>query len=82
MRCSHVLRTTTARKPYPADVSDDERALVAPYLSLLRESAKQRHHPLREVFNGLRRLVRYGVAWRAMPNDLPPWHAVYAQVQR
>jgi transposase len=27
-------------------------------------------------------LVRYGVAWRAMPNDLPPWHAVYDQAQR
>jgi transposase len=26
--------------------------------------------------------VRYGVAWRALPNDLPPWHAVYQQAQR
>jgi transposase len=34
------------------------------------------------VFDGLRYLVRYGVAWRAMPNDLPPWHAVYDQAQR
>ncbi len=72
----------TARKPYPSDVSDDEWALVAPYLTLLRESAQQRDYPLREVFNGLRYLVRYGVAWRAMPNDLPPWHAVYDQAQR
>lgn len=71
-----------ARKPYPSDVSDDEWALVAPYLTLLRESAEQREHPLREVFNGLRYLVRYGVAWRAMPNDLPPWHAVYDQASR
>src|SRR4029453_6417489 len=44
--------------------------------------APPREHPLREVFNGLRYLVRYGVAWRAMPNDLPPWHAVYDQAQR
>ncbi len=34
------------------------------------------------MFNGLQYLVRYGVAWRAMPNDLPPWHAVYDQAQR
>ena len=33
-------------------------------------------------FNALRYLVRYGVAWRAMPNDLPPWAAVYQQAQR
>jgi transposase len=70
------------RKPYPSDVSDDEWSLVAPYLCLLREDAPQRSHSLREVFNGLRYLVRYGVAWRAMPNDLPPWHIVYDQAQR
>jgi transposase len=73
---------TTVRKPYPSDVSDEEWALVAPYLTLLPENAGQRTHKLREAFNGLRYLVRYGVAWRAMPNDLPPWHAVYDQAQR
>jgi transposase len=70
-----------ARKPCPSDVSDEEWALVAPYLTLLPEGAGQREHPLREVFNGLRYLVRYGITWRAMPNDLPPWYAVYDQAQ-
>ena len=70
------------RKPYPSDVSGEEWALVAPYLALLPEDAGQREHPLREVFNGLRYVVRHGVPWRAMPNDLPPWHAVYDQAQR
>jgi transposase len=55
---------------------------VTPYLTLLPEAAGQRERPLREVFNGLRYLVRYGVAWRAMPNDLPPWQAIYDQAQR
>lgn len=55
---------------------------MVPYLTLLPEDARQRTHKLREVFNGLHYLVRYGVAWRAMPNDLPPWHAVYDQAQR
>jgi transposase len=73
---------TTTRKPYPSDVSDEEWALVAPYLILLPEHAGQRTHRLREVFNGLRYVVRYGITWRAMPNDLPPWHAVYDQAQR
>src|SRR5215471_11230864 len=70
------------RKPYPSDVSDDEWSLVVPYLTLMREDALQREHSLRELFNGLRYLVRYGIAWRAMPNDLPPWFAVYQQAQR
>ncbi len=48
----------------------------------MREDAAQRQHSLRELFNGLRYLIRYGIAWRAMPNDLPPWAAVYQQTQR
>ena len=48
----------------------------------MREDAAQREHPLRELFNGLRYVIRYGIAWRAMPNDLPPWFAVYQQAQR
>ena len=70
------------RKGYPSDVSDDEWAFVAPYLTLMREDAPQREHDLREVFNGLRWIVRAGAAWRMMPNDLPPWEAVYQQTQR
>jgi transposase len=70
------------RKPYPSDVSDAEWALIAPYLTLLREEAGQREHSLREVFNGLRYVVKTGAPWRWMPNDLPPWAAVYQQAQR
>lgn len=70
------------RKPYPTDVSDDEWAFVAPYLTLMTEDAPQRDYPLREVFNGLRYVARGGIAWRMMPNDLPPWSTVYQQTQR
>ena len=70
------------RKPYPSDVSDEEWSLVSPYLTLINETAPQRQHSLRELFNGLRYVIRYGIAWRAMPNDLPPWFAVYQQAQR
>jgi transposase len=70
------------RQIYPSDVSDLEWAFVAPYLTLMREDAPQRDHPLREVFNGLRYLVRSGEAWRMMPHDLPPWYTVYQQTQR
>ncbi len=70
------------RKAYPSDVSDEEWALVAPYLTLMIEDAPQRDFPLREVFNGLRWIVRTGAQWRLMPHDLPPWHVVYQQSQR
>ncbi len=70
------------RKAYLSDVSDDEWAFVAPYLTLMREDAPQREHSLREVFNGLRYIMRTGMQWRMMANDLPPWHTVYQQTQR
>jgi transposase len=70
------------RKPYPSDVSDDEWAFVAPYLTLMTEDAPQRDHSLREVFNGVRWLARAGAQWRMLPNDLPPWYTVYQQTQR
>lgn len=70
------------RKAYPSDVSDEEWAFVAPYLTLMREDAPQRDYELREVFNGLRWLVRTGAPWRMMPHDLPPWYTVYQQTQR
>jgi len=70
------------RKSYPSDVSDDEWAFVAPYLTLMSEAAPQREYPLREVFNGLRWLVRTGAEWRLMPHDLPPWSAIYQQTRR
>jgi transposase len=70
------------RKAYPSDVSGEEWALVAPYLTLMTEDAPQRDYPLREVFNGLRWVVRTGAPWRWLPHDLPPWQAVYQQSQR
>lgn len=71
----------SVRKPYPSDVSYDEWSLVVSYLTLVREDAPQRQHSLPELFNALRYVVRYGIAWRAMPNDLPPWFEVCQQTQ-
>src|ERR1700745_839917 len=70
------------KERYPSDVSDDEWAFVAPYLTLMTEDAPQREHSLREVFNGLRWVGRGGAQWRMMPRALPPWHTVYQQTQR
>jgi transposase len=70
------------RKPYPTDVSDEEWAFVAPYLTLMSEEVPQRRHDLREVFNALRWIVRAGAPWRMLPTNFPLWQAVYQQTQR
>lgn len=70
------------QKAYPSDVSDKEWALVAPSLTLMTEEAPQRVHNLREVFNGLRWIIRAGASWQMMPHDLPRREVVYQQSQR
>ena len=55
-----------SRKLYPSDVSNDEWALVAPYLTLLPESAGQRSYPLRE---GLQRAALQCEDRRTMAMD-------------
>jgi transposase len=73
---------TTSRTPYPSDVTDEEWAFIAPYLTLMTVAAPQRRHDRREVFNALRWLVRTGSQWRSLPHDFPPWAAVSQQAQR
>src|SRR5215467_9480526 len=72
----------STRTPYHTAVSDEEWAVVAPYLTLLPADAGQRNYPLREVFNGVRDLVKSGAHWRLMPHDLPPWPLVSQQMRR
>lgn len=76
------FRTSSGRIGYDSDVNDQEWAFCCPYLVLMEPDAPQRVHDLRAVFNALRYVVRNGCRWRALPNDLPPWEAVYQQGQR
>jgi len=46
------------------------------------EDAAQRDYPLRDVFNALRYIAKTSSQWRFLPNDLPPWEAVYQQMRR
>ncbi|HET8680796.1 MAG TPA: IS5 family transposase [Micromonosporaceae bacterium] len=39
-------------------------------------------HDLRAMLDAIGYVTRYGVEWRALPVDFPPWEAVYAFFQR
>jgi len=54
------------RQPYPSDVTDKEWAFVVPYLTLMTEDAPQQAYDLREVFNGVRWMIRTGAQWRIL----------------
>ena len=69
---------------YPSDMTDAEWEVLGPQARAVM--AELRHgpggrpmaHRLRVVVDAIRYLVRYGVEWRALPADFPPWQAVYA----
>lgn len=78
----HVRWMKATRKSYLSDVTDAEWEFLVPYLTLMREDAPQREHPLRELFNAVRYVVKTGCQWRFLPHDFPPWEAVYQQARR
>jgi len=43
--------STPTRKAYPSDVSDEEWSLIAPYITLMTETAPKREYPMREILN-------------------------------
>jgi transposase len=49
------------QRSYPTDIIDEEWAFVAPYLTLMKEDAPQQEYSLREVFNGLRYVIKAGL---------------------
>lgn len=76
------MESSAPRKPYSSDVTDEEWAFVAPYLTLMTPDAPQRKYDLRAVYNALRSVLRTGAQWRYLPHEYPPWEAVYQQMQR
>jgi transposase len=73
---------------YPSDVTDTEWELLRPeaeaMMAQLRRSPAGRpmEHDLRAVLDAIGYVTRYGIEWRALPVDFPPWQAVYAFFER
>ena len=65
------------RRPYPSDVSDGEWAVLAPLFPPKRTRGQPRLHPVRELLDAIRYVLRGGIAWRALPHDFPPWSRVW-----
>ena len=48
----------------------------------MRADAPQGDDSIRDVYNGLRWIIRTGAHGRRLPHDWPPWATVYQQSQR
>ena len=62
---------------YPSDLTNEEWAVLQPLLPVPQGRGRPREHHLREVMNGIRYVLRYGIPWDAMPKDLPPSSICY-----
>ncbi|MFF0147666.1 transposase [Amycolatopsis sulphurea] len=73
---------------YPSDLTDEQWEVLEPearaVMAELRKSpaGAPMRHDLRAVLDAIGYLTRYGIEWRALPVDFPPWEAVYAFFQR
>ncbi|HEY5984883.1 MAG TPA: IS5 family transposase [Streptosporangiaceae bacterium] len=70
---------TPTTRAYPSSLTDAEWALLQP---LVQRPATPRggrppKHPLRQIIDAIRYLVRTGCAWRLLPRDFPPPGTVY-----
>src|SRR5271165_1448976 len=62
---------------YPSDLTDEEWALVEPFIPPARRGGNKRTVSVRAVVNGLMYVLSTGCQWRAIPKDLPPRSTVY-----
>ena len=62
---------------YETDLTDAEWALVEPLMPGPNPRGRPRAWPLREIINAIFYVLRGGVAWRLLRNDLPPQTTVY-----
>ena len=60
-----------SRKPYPSDRSAVQWERVAPLIPPAKPGGSPRRVDMREVRGGIVYLTRAGMAWRALPHDLP-----------
>ena len=70
------------RKNYPTDLTDEQWEMVRPLLPKAKPGGRPRSVDLREVLDGVLYVVRGGVPWRMLPNDLPPWGTVHYYYRR
>jgi putative transposase len=61
----------------PTDLTDAQWAILEPLVPPPQPGGRPPAHARHELINAMLYVLRGGIAWRAMPHDLPPWQTVY-----
>lgn len=70
------------RQSYTSDLTDEQWALIEPFLPKVLPWGRPRRYPYREIVNAIFYLLRTGCQWRNLPHDLPPWSLVHYYYHR
>jgi len=71
------MSTTTERKTYASDLTNQQWQLLDPLLPEQKEGGRERQVDLREIINAINYRTRTGCAWEMLPHDLPAKSTVY-----
>jgi transposase len=62
---------------YPSDLTDEEWALVEPFIPPAKRGGRKRETDMRAVMNAVMYILSTGCQWRYIPTDLPPRSTVH-----
>ncbi len=66
---------------YPSDLTDEQWAVLAPYvvkpLPVVRGKGRPPKQDFRAEINGMLYVLKTGCQWRMLPKEFPPWQTVY-----
>jgi putative transposase len=64
------------RRRYLTDLTEEQWALLEPWLPPNRGPGRPTRRDLREIVNALLYFTRTGCQWRLLPREFPPWTTV------
>jgi putative transposase len=65
-----------SHRRYLTDLTDEQWALLEPWLRPNRGPGRPTQRDLREIVNALLYFTRTGCQWRLLPREFPPWTTV------
>jgi transposase len=65
------------RTAYPSDLTDEQWAIIEPFIPAPLPGGRSVTHERREIVNAILYVLRTGCGWEYLPHDLPPWKTVY-----
>lgn len=67
---------------YPTDLTDNQWAIIEPFLPLPKKRGCPRTVNLRRILDGILYINRTGCQWRMLPKEFLPWQTTYGYFRR